>query len=309
MAKAKISLIGGGNIGGVLTLIAAQKELGDIVLYDVVEGMPQGKALDISHATPLVDTDTRILGTNDYADTADSDLYIVTAGFPRKPGMSRDDLLAANLEIIKDVSKNIKKYSPNSMVIIVSNPLDVMVWSFKELTGFPRERVVGMAGILDSARFRYFVAERLGVSVQDVVALVLGGHGPTMVPLPRYCSVSGIPLTKLMDQATIDAIVKRVQEAGTEIVGLLKTGSAYFSPAQAAIEMAESIVRDQKRVLPCAAYLEGEYGVSGIYMGVPIQLGASGMEKIIELDLDSDEQAALKKSVEHVRKVIAEVKL
>ncbi len=309
MAKAKISLVGGGNIGGVLTLIAAQKELGDLVLYDVVEGMPQGKALDISHATPLVDTDTRILGTNDYADTADSDLYIVTAGFPRKPGMSRDDLLAANLEIIKDVSKNIKKYSPNSMVIIVSNPLDVMVWSFKELTGFPRERVVGMAGILDSARFRYFVAERLGVSVQDVVALVLGGHGPTMVPLPRYCSVSGIPLTKLMDQATIDAIVKRVQEAGTEIVGLLKTGSAYFSPAQAAIEMAESIVRDQKRVLPCAAYLEGEYGVSGIYMGVPIQLGASGMEKIIELDLDSDEQAALKKSVEHVRKVIAEVKL
>jgi malate dehydrogenase len=309
MAKAKISLIGGGNIGGVLTLIAAQKELGDLVLYDVVEGMPQGKALDISHATPLVDTDTRILGTNDYADTAGSDLYIVTAGFPRKPGMSRDDLLAANLEIIKDVSKNIKQHSPNAMVIIVSNPLDVMVWSFKELTGFPRERVVGMAGILDSARFRYFVAERLGVSVQDVVALVLGGHGPTMVPLPRHCSVSGIPLNKLMDQATIDAIVKRVQDAGTEIVGLLKTGSAYFSPAQAAIEMAESILRDQKRVLPCAAYLEGEYGISGIYMGVPIQLGAGGMEKIIELDLDSNEQAALKKSVEHVQKVVAEVKL
>lgn len=309
MAKAKISLIGGGNIGGVLTLIAAQKELGDIVLYDIVEGMPQGKALDISHATPLVDSDTRILGTNDYADTAGSDLYIVTAGFPRKPGMSRDDLLAANLEIIKDVSKNIKKHSPNSMVIIVSNPLDVMVWSFKELTGFPRERVVGMAGVLDSARFRYFVAERLGVSVQDVVALVLGGHGPTMVPLPRYCSVSGIPLTKLMDQATIDAIVKRVQEAGTEIVGLLKTGSAYFSPAQSAIEMAESILLDQKRVLPGAAYLEGEYGVSGIYMGVPMQLGAGGLEKIIELELDSTEQAALKKSVEHVQKVVAEVKL
>jgi malate dehydrogenase len=240
---------------------------------------------------------------------AGSDLYIVTAGFPRKPGMSRDDLLAANLEIIKDVSKNIKKHSPNSMVIIVSNPLDVMVWSFKELTGFPRERVIGMAGVLDSARFRYFVAERLGVSVQDVVALVLGGHGPTMVPLPRYCSVSGIPLTKLMDQATIDAIVKRVQEAGTEIVGLLKTGSAYFSPAQAAIDMAESILLDQKRVLPGAAYLEGEYGVSGIYMGVPMQLGASGLEKIIELDLDSTEQAALKKSVEHVQKVVAEVKL
>jgi malate dehydrogenase len=280
MAKAKISLIGGGNIGGVLTLIAAQKELGDLVLYDIVEGMPQGKAL-----------------------------YIVTAGFPRKPGMSRDDLLAANLEIIKDVSKNIKKHSPNAMVIIVSNPLDVMVWSFKELTGFPRERVVGMAGVLDSARFRYFVAERLGVSVQDVVALVLGGHGPTMVPLPRYCSVSGIPLTKLMDQATIDAIVKRVQDAGTEIVGLLKTGSAYFSPAQAAIDMAESILLDQKRVLPGAAYLEGEYGVSGIYMGVPMQLGASGLEKIIELDLDSNEQAALKKSVEHVQKIVAEVKL
>ncbi len=235
MARAKISLIGGGNIGGVLAQLAAQKQLGDVVLFDVVEGLPQGKALDISHALPLLGSDSRVIGTNDYADTANSDLYIVTAGLARKPGMSRDDLLATNLKIIKDVSQNIKQHSPNAIVIVVSNPLDVMVWSLKQLTGFPRERVVGMAGVLDSARFRFFVAEKLGVSVQDVVALVLGGHGDTMVPLSRYCSVNGIPLRSLLDQAAIDAIVKRVQGAGGEIVGLLKTGSAFMSPAYAAI--------------------------------------------------------------------------
>jgi len=309
MARAKISLIGGGNIGGVLAQLAAQKQLGDVVLFDVVEGLPQGKALDISHALPLLGSDSRVIGTNDYADTANSDLYIVTAGLARKPGMSRDDLLATNLKIIKDVSQNIKQHSPGAIVIVVSNPLDVMVWSLKQLTGFPRERVVGMAGVLDSARFRFFVAEKLGVSVQDVVALVLGGHGDTMVPLSRYCSVNGIPLRSLLDQAAIDAIVKRVQGAGGEIVGLLKTGSAFMSPAYAAIEMAESILRDQKRVLLCAAYLDGEYGVSGIYMGVPVQLGAAGVERIFELELDTGEQAMLKKSVEHVQGVISNVQL
>ncbi len=309
MARAKISLIGAGNIGGVLAQLAAQRELGDVVLFDVVEGLPQGKALDISHASPLAQTDARILGTNDYTDTADSDLYIVTAGLARKPGMSRDDLLATNLKIIKDVSQNIKRYSPAGIVIVVSNPLDVMVWALKEGTGFPRERVLGMAGVLDSARFRYFIAQKLGVSVRDVVAMVLGGHGDSMVPLPRYCSVNGIPLQRLMDQSTIDAIVKRVQGAGGEIVGLLKTGSAFFSPAQSAIEMAESILRDQKRVLPCAAYLEGEYGVSGIYMGVPVQLGAAGVERIFELELDTSEQALLKQSSEQVQGVISGITL
>ncbi len=309
MARAKISLIGAGNIGGVLAQLAAQRELGDVVLFDVVEGLPQGKALDISHASPLAQTDARILGTTDYADTANSDLYIVTAGLARKPGMSRDDLLATNLKIIRDVSENIKRYSPGAIVIVVSNPIDVMVWALKEITGFPRERVVGMAGVLDSSRFRYFIAEKLGVSVRDVVAVVLGGHGDSMVPLPRYCSVSGIPLQRLMDQPTIDAIVKRVQGAGGEIVGLLKTGSAFFSPAQSVIEMAESILRDQKRVLPCAVYLDGESGVSGIYMGVPVQLGAGGVERIFELELNASEQALLKKSSEHVQGVISSVTL
>ena len=309
MARAKISLIGAGNIGGVLAQLAAQRELGDVVLFDVVEGLPQGKALDLLHASALAQTDVRILGTTDYADTANSDLYIVTAGLARKPGMSRDDLLATNLKIIRDVSQNIKRYSPGAIVIVVSNPLDVMVWALKEITGFPRERVLGMAGVLDSSRFRYFIAEKLGVSVRDVVAVVLGGHGDSMVPLPRYCSVSGIPLQRLMDEPTIDAIVKRVQGAGGEIVGLLKTGSAFFSPAQSAIEMAESILRDQKRVLPCAVYLDGEYGVSGIYMGVPVQLGAGGVERVFELELNASEQALLKKSSEHVQGAISSVTL
>ena len=309
MARPKISLIGAGNIGGVIAHLAVQKQLGNVVLFDVVDGLPQGKALDIAHALALAATDDRVLGTTDYADTANSDLYIVTAGLARKPGMSRDDLLAKNLEIIKDVAKNIKKHSPNAIVIVVSNPLDAMVWTMKEITGFPRERVVGMAGVLDSARFRYFVAEELGVSVQDVVALVLGGHGDTMVPLPRYCSVSGVPLPSLMGADKIAAIVKRVEGAGGEIVGLLKTGSAFVSPAEAAIQMAEAILRDQKRVLPCAAYLDGEYGTSGIYMGVPALLGARGVERIFELELSSDEQALLKKSIEHVQSLISEIKL
>jgi malate dehydrogenase len=309
MARKKISLIGGGQIGGVMTQLIAQKELADIVLFDVVDGMPQGKALDIAHASPLFGTDVRIVGTNDYKDTADSDLYIVTAGLPRKPGMSRDDLLEKNLTIIRDVATNIRQHSPNSILIIVSNPLDAMVWATKEITGFPRERVVGMAGVLDVARFRYFVAEALGVSVQDVITMVLGGHGDTMVPLPRYCSVNGIPLSDLMDNETLDAIVRRVKGAGGEIVALLKTGSAFVSPALAAVEMAEAILLDQKRVLPCAAFLDGEYGVSGIYMGVPVLLGARGVEKVFELDLTPNERALLEKSVEHVKSLISSIKL
>ena len=292
-----------------LAQLAVEKELGDVVLFDIVEDMPQGKMLDIAHALPVAGSDSRVTGTNRYSDTANSDLYIVTAGLARKPGMSRDDLLAKNLAIIKDVANNIKEQSPGAIVIVVSNPLDAMVWTMKEVTGFPRERVVGMAGVLDTARFRYFVAEKLGVSVRDVVAVVLGGHGDTMVPLPRLCSVSGVPLRSLMDDATIDAIVKRVQGAGGEIVGLLKTGSAFVSPAHAAIEMAGAILRDQKRVLNCAAYLDGEYGVSGIYMGVPVQLGAKGVERIFELDLDADEQARLKASIEHVQSLTSSIEL
>jgi malate dehydrogenase len=309
MGRPRISLIGGGQIGGVQTQLIAQRQLADVVLFDIVEGMPQGKALDICHALPVWNSDIKITGTQDYKDTAGSDLYIVTAGLPRKPGMSRDDLLKTNLEIIGNVARGIRDNSPDAIVIVVSNPLDAMVWALAEITGFPRNRVFGMAGVLDSARFRYFVAEALGVSTRDVVAMVLGGHGPTMVPLPRYCSVSGIPLRDLMDDAQIEAIVKRVREAGTEIVGLLKTGSAFVSPAEASIEMAESILFDQKRVLPCAAYLDGEYGAKGIYMGVPVLLGANGIERIFELELDAGEREALEKSIDHVKKLVSEIKL
>jgi malate dehydrogenase len=309
MSRPKISLIGAGQIGGVQAQLIAQRQLADVVLFDIVEGVPQGKALDICHALAGFGSDTKVLGTNDYADTAGSDLYIVTAGLPRKPGMSRDDLLNTNLGIIKQVAAGIRDNSPEAIVIVVSNPLDAMVWALKEVTGFPKQRVFGMAGVLDSARFRYFVADALGVSVRDVVALVLGGHGDTMVPLPRYSSVNGIPLRWLMDDATLDAIVKRVQGAGGEIVGLLKTGSAFVSPAEASVEMAEAVLLDQKRVLPCAAYLEGEYGASGIYMGVPALLGASGVERILEVELDADERAMLDKSIEHVQRLIADIKL
>ena len=305
MARKKISLIGAGNIGGVQAQLIAQKQLADVVLLDVVEGIPQGKALDINHALAGFGSDVSVVGTNDYKDTAGSDLYVVTAGLARKPGMSRDDLLNTNLNIIKSVGEGIKENSPNATVIVVSNPLDAMVWAMKQITSFPKERVFGMAGVLDSARFRFFVAQELGVSVRDVVAMVLGGHGDTMVPLPRYCSVSGVPLLSLMDPGSVDAIVKRVQGAGGEVVGLLKTGSAFVSPAQASIEMAESFLFDQKRVLPCAAYLEGEYGASGIYMGVPVQIGAGGVERIFELELNSEERALLDGSIEHVKTLIA----
>jgi malate dehydrogenase len=309
MARPKISLIGAGQIGGVQAQLIAQRQLGDVVLFDVVEGLPQGKMLDIAHALAGFGSDISLVGTNDYKDTAGSDLYIVTAGLARKPGMSRDDLLATNLGIIRQVAVGIRDNSPEATVIVISNPLDAMVWAMKEITGFPKQRVFGQAGVLDSARFKYFVAQELGVSVRDVVATVLGGHGDTMVPLPRYCNVGGVPLRALLDDAAIAAIVKRVQGAGGEVVGLLKTGSAFVSPAEASIEMAESVLRDQKRVLPCAAYLEGEYGVSGIYMGVPALLGAEGVERIFELELEPDERALLDKSVEHVKTLLAGIDL
>jgi malate dehydrogenase len=309
VARPRISLIGAGNIGGVQAQLIAERQLADVVLFDVVEGLPQGKALDIGHALDGWGSSVSVVGTNSYADTAGSDLYIVTAGIARKPGMSRDDLLNTNLKIIRSVAEGIRAHSPQAVVIVVSNPLDAMVWTMKQLTGFPKERVFGMAGVLDSARFKFFVARELGVAVQDVVALVLGGHGDTMVPLPRLCSVNGVPLTQLLSAARIGAIVKRVQDAGGEIVGLLKTGSAFVSPAAASVTMAEAVLLDQKRVLPCAAYLEGEYGASGIYMGVPVHLGRGGAEKIIELELDGQEQAAMRQSIAHVQRLIAEIKL
>ncbi|MFQ5458272.1 MAG: malate dehydrogenase [Myxococcota bacterium] len=304
MARKKIALIGAGQIGGTLALLCVQRQLGDVVVFDVVEGMPQGKALDILEGTPVGGWDVNLTGTNDYADISGADLVIVTAGVPRKPGMSRDDLLNVNLNIVKAVAPNVKKYAPNAFVIVVSNPLDAMVYAMKEITGFPKNRVMGMAGILDSSRFRYFVASELGVSVKDVTAFVLGGHGDTMVPLPRYCMVSGTPLPSLLPAEKIDAIVKRTQKAGGEIVGLLKTGSAFYSPALSIMEMADAILLDKKRILPIAALLEGEYGVNGYYMGVPAVLGAGGVEKIIEVELNEDEKSQLGKSVEHVRGLV-----
>jgi malate dehydrogenase len=309
MARPKIALIGGGQIGGTLALLAAQKELGDVVIYDVVDGMPQGKALDLMESRPVGGYDVDITGTNDYKDLAGADVVIVTAGFPRKPGMSRDDLLNKNLDIMKTVATNVRAHCAKAFVIVISNPLDAMVFAMKRITGFPRSHVVGMAGVLDSARFRTFVAMELGVSVRDVTAFVLGGHGDEMVPLPRYCTVAGIPLPDLMSQDVIDRIVKRTRFAGGEIVELLKTGSAFYSPAAAAISMAESYLRDQKRVLACAACLEGEYGVDGLYVGVPVVVGAGGVERVIEIKLLPDERRLLDASVEHVRSLVSEIAL
>jgi len=307
MPRAKIALIGGGNIGGVLAEQIAQRELGDVVIFDVVEGMPQGKTLDIAEGAPLLGSDVQLRGTNEYSGIAGADLVIITAGLARKPGMSRDDLLKTNLGIMRQVAEGVKRHAPDATVIVVSNPLDAMVYTFKETSGFPKNRVVGMAGVLDSARFRAFVAWELGVSVQDVSALVLGGHGDTMVPLVRYCNVAGIPITSLLAQDKIDAIVERTKGAGGEVVALLKTGSAFVSPALSALEMAESILRDKKRVLACACYLEGEYGVSGVYVGVPCVLGAGGVEKVIEIELDAEERKLFDASLDHVRKLVAEI--
>ena len=307
--RTKIALIGGGNIGGVLAEQIVARELGDVVLFDVIEGMPQGKALDIAEGAPLFGSDARVVGANDYRDIAGAKLVIVTAGLARKPGMSRDDLLAKNLEIMKSVAQGVKQHAPDAHVIVISNPLDAMVYTFKKISGFPKNRVVGMAGVLDSARFRAFVAWQLGVSVKDVTALVLGGHGDTMVPLPRYCQVAGIPVTQLLSADKLHAIGERTKGAGGEVVALLKTGSAFVSPALSALEMAESILRDQKRVLACACYLEGEYGVEGLYVGVPCVLGAQGVERVLEVELDAEERKLFDASVEHVRSLVAQIKL
>ncbi len=305
----KIALIGGGNIGGVLAEQAAYRELGDVVLFDVVEGLPQGKALDMAEGAPLVGSDASISGANDYADIAGADLVIITAGLARKPGMSRDDLLATNVKIMKQVAEGVRDNCPDAYVIVVSNPLDAMVYTFQKISGFPKNRVVGMAGVLDSTRFRSFVAWELGVSVKDVTALVLGGHGDTMVPLVRYCTVAGIPIETLIAKDKIDAIVERTKQAGGEVVGLLKTGSAFVSPAISALEMAESFLKDKKRVLACACLCEGEFGVDGLYVGVPCVIGADGLERIIEVELNAEERANFDASVEHVRTLVSQIEL
>ncbi len=309
--KKKIGLIGGGQIGGNLALLAAQKQLGDVLIYDIpqVEGMVKGKALDINQLTAVDGYDCRITGTSEWKDVAGSDLLIVTAGVARKPGMSREDLLDVNLKIMRDVASNIKQHCPNAFVINIANPLDAMVYALHKITGFKNNQVVGMAGVLDASRFKFFVAEALGCSIRDIEALVLGGHGDDMVPIIRSATVGGVPLARLLSKDRIDAIVKRTREGGAELVALYRTGSAYFAPAAAAIAMGESYLLDRKRVLPCAAYLTGQYGINGYFMGVPVQIGAGGVEKIIELDLDPDEKALMSKSFQSVKKTVDSVKL
>lgn len=306
----KITVVGAGNVGATLAQRIAEKELArEVVLVDIVEGIPQGKGLDQWQSSPIEGFDTRIVGANDYGPSAGSDIFVVTAGIARKPGMSRDDLVKTNTEIVKSVSQQIRDCSPDNTVIVVSNPLDVMCWVTKKVTGFPRERVIGMAGVLDTARYRSFLALEIGVSVEDIQAMVLGGHGDSMVPLVSYTTVSGIPVTQLINRKRLDEIVERTRKGGAEIVGHLKTGSAYYAPSAAAVQMVESIVRDKKRILPCAAWLEGEYGLRGLYLGVPCKLGSSGLEQIIEVELSSKEQVALNKSAEQVRATMESVSL
>jgi malate dehydrogenase len=310
MARKKIALVGAGQIGGTLALLAGQKELGDVILIDVVEGVPQGKALDIAEASPVDGFNASFSGSNDYADLKGADVVIVTAGIPRKPGMSRDDLIGVNTGIIKTVGEGIKAHCPNAFVIVITNPLDVMVWVMREVSGLPANKVVGMAGVLDSSRFRYFLSEEFGVSVQDVTAFVLGGHGDTMVPSVRYSTVAGIPLPDLVKmgwttQEKLDQIVQRTRDGGAEIVKYLKTGSAFYAPAASAIAMAESYLLDQKRVLPCAAQLTGQYGEKDLYVGVPVIIGAGGVERIIEIELNETEKADFDKSVAAVKELVA----
>ena len=307
----RITVVGAGNVGATAAQRIAEKELArTVVMVDVAEGIPQGKGLDQWQSAPIEGFDSRVIGSNGYEESAGSDIVVITAGIARKPGMSRDDLLNTNAGIVKSVGENIKKTSPNAIVIVVSNPLDVMCWVAKEATGFPRERVIGMAGVLDTGRYRAVLATALNVSVRDIQAMVLGGHGDTMVPLISYTSVSGIPITQLMDQQTLDAIVDRTRSGGAEIVKHLKTGSAYYAPSSGAVQMVEAIVRDQKRILPCSAWLEGEYGMKGpSFLGVPVKLGRKGMEQIIEVTLTKDEKAALEKSAEAVREPMSVVKL
>jgi len=313
MARRKIALIGAGQIGGTLAHLAGLKELGDVVLFDIAEGTPQGKALDIAESSPVDGFDAAYSGANDYSAIAGADVCIVTAGVPRKPGMSRDDLLGINLKVMKSVGEGIREHAPDAFVICITNPLDAMVWALQQYSGLPKEKVVGMAGVLDSARFRYFLAEEFNVSVKDVTAFVLGGHGDTMVPLTRYSTVAGVPLPDLVQmgwttQEKLDAIVQRTRDGGAEIVGLLKTGSAFYAPAASAIAMAESYLKDQKRVLPCAAWVEGAYGLKGLYVGMPVVIGAGGIERIVEIKLNKDEQAMLDKSVSAVEGLVAACK-
>jgi malate dehydrogenase len=301
----KVTVVGSGNVGATGAHWIAAKELADVVLIDILEGVPQGKSLDLLEAMPIEKKDSHVLGTNDYADTADSDIVVITAGVPRKPGMSRDDLLNTNHKIMSDVVSRVVKYSPNCILIIVSNPLDAMAQAAYKLSGFPRERVIGMAGVLDSSRFRTFIADELKVSVENVTAFVLGGHGDTMVPLARYSTVAGIPITELMDAQTIERLVQRTRDGGAEIVKYLKTGSAYYAPSAAFTEMVEAILKDKKKILPCAAYLNGEYGINGLFVGVPCKLGEKGIEQIIEIKLSADEQEALEKSAGAVKELVA----
>ena len=302
--RRKVTIVGSGNVGATAAHWIVDKELADVVLIDIIEGVPQGKALDLLQSGPVEGFDSHLAGTNDYKDSAGSDIVVITAGLPRKPGMSRDDLLMKNYEIVKGVTEQVVKYSPQCILIVVSNPLDAMVQTAYRVSGFPRNRVIGMAGILDSARFRTFIAQELSVSVENVHAFVLGGHGDTMVPMPRYSTVAGIPITELLPQERIDALVERTANGGAEIVGLLKTGSAYYAPSAAVTEMVEAIFKDKRKILPCAAFLEGEYGVDGLFVGVPVKLGRNGIEEIVQIDLRPEEDAALKKSAAAVKELV-----
>jgi len=307
MARNKITVVGAGHVGATTALAIVTNGLADVVLTDIVEGMPQGKALDMMQATPLIGHDAKITGTNNYVDTQGSDIVVITAGLARRPGMSRDDLLFKNAEIIGGVVEEIVKYSPDTIIIVVTNPLDIMAYLAYKKSGFPRERVLGMAGVLDSARFRTFIAMELGVSVDNTHAFVLGGHGDSMVPLPRYSTVAGVPITELMSEEQINRIVQRTRQGGAEIVNLLGTGSAYFAPAWSVTQMVEAILADKKEILPCAAYLEGEYGVEGAFVGVPVMLGAGGMEKVFEIQLTGDERTAFDDSVAEVKELTAKL--
>lgn len=307
--RKKITIVGSGNVGATAAHWAAAKELADIVLVDIVEGVPQGKGLDLLEAMPVEGSDVNVIGTNSYEETKDSGVVIITAGIPRKPGMSRDDLIATNTNIVKSVTEQVVKYSPNAFIIVVSNPLDAMTYVAYKVSGFPRNRVIGMAGVLDTARFRTFIAQEVGVSVEDVVAFVLGGHGDTMVPLVRYCSCGGIPVTKLISKERLDAIVQRTRDGGIEIVNYLKTGSAFYAPAASAVAMAEAILKDKKRIMPVAVYLEGEYGINNAVVGVPVKLGGDGVEMIYELDFTDEEKAMFDKSVAAVKELISKTNL
>jgi malate dehydrogenase len=309
MSRMKVTIVGSGNVGATAAQRIVDKELADIALIDIIEGIPQGKGLDLLQAGPIEGYDCRIVGTNDYKDTENSDIVVITAGLPRKPGMSRDDLLMKNYEIVKGVTEQVVKHSPHSILVVVSNPLDAMVQTAFKISGFPKSRVIGMAGILDSARFRTFISQELNASVENIHALVLGGHGDTMVPLPRFSTVAGIPITELLPRDRIEALVKRTRDGGAEIVSLLKSGSAYYAPSAAIVEMVGAILKDKKKILPCAAYLEGEYGINGLFVGVPVKLGKNGIEEILQIKLTPDEHAALQRSVGAVKELIDVIKV